>query len=101
MEYLPRMIDTLLQDYLDSFGAILIEGPKWCGKTTTGAHHAKSILQMQDPDRREAYLETAKIHPSNLLKGEYPRLIDEWQDAPAIWDAVRVAVDKTGDHGMF
>lgn len=83
-------------------GAVLIEGPKWCGKTTTAAQQAKSVLKLQDPDMRDAYLATAQTKPSNLLKGETPRLIDEWQDAPMIWDAVRTAVDnRGGEPGQF
>lgn len=96
MEYLPRIADTLLQERLEAFGAILIEGPKWTGKTTTAIQQAKSVIKMQDPDKADEYLQTASTMPSLLLKGEKPRLIDEWQDAPKIWDAVRVAVDNSG-----
>ena len=96
MEYLPRIADASLQERLEAFGAILIEGPKWTGKTTTAMQHAKSIIKMQDPDKADEYLETAATMPSLLLKGEKPRLIDEWQDAPKIWDAVRLAVDNSG-----
>ena len=96
MEYLPRIADTLLRERLEAFGAILVEGPKWTGKTTTAMQHAKSVIKMQDPDKADEYLETAATMPSLLLKGEKPRLIDEWQDAPKIWDAVRVAVDDSG-----
>lgn len=96
MGYLPRIADTLLKERLEAFGAILIEGPKWTGKTTTAMQHAKSIIKLQDPDKAEEYLETASSMPSLLLKGDKPRLIDEWQDAPKIWDAVRLAVDNTG-----
>ena len=81
---------------LEYMGAILIEGPKWCGKTTTAAQQANSVLKLQDPDMRDAYLVSAKTKPSNLLKGATPRLIDEWQDAPMIWDAVRTLVDERG-----
>ena len=101
MEYLHRIADKLLIDRLAAFGAVLIEGPKWCGKTTTASQQAKSIIRLQDPDMREAYLATAKARPSNLLRGETPRLIDEWQDAPVIWDAVRVAVDDRQKNGQF
>lgn len=96
MEYLPRIADGLLQERLEAFGAILIEGPKWTGKTTTAERHAKSVIKMQNPDKADEYLETASTMPSLLLKGEKPRLIDEWQDAPKIWDAVRLAVDNAG-----
>ena len=84
----------MLQERLETFGAVLIEGPKWTGKTTTAEQHAKSFIKLQDPDMADEYLATAAAKPSLLLKGEKPRLIDEWQDAPVIWDAVRIAVDK-------
>ena len=101
MEYLHRMADDLLQDNLEAFGAVLIEGPKWCGKTTTAEQQAASILRLQDPDTRDGYLATAAIRPSLLLNGETPRLIDEWQVAPTLWDAVRTTVDKRNDVGQF
>lgn len=85
MSYYKRTADALLQDLLDAFGAVLIEGPKWCGKTTTASQLANSILRMQDPSLREEYLVTAKTKPSILLNGATPRLIDEWQDAPMLW----------------
>lgn len=96
MDYLPRIADKMLQDRLEAFGAILIEGPKWTGKTTTALQHAHSVIKMQDPDKADEYLETAATMPSLLLKGDKPRLIDEWQDAPKIWDAVRLSVDNSG-----
>lgn len=101
MEYLPRIADKELQERLNAIGAVLIEGPKWCGKTTTAAQQAKSILRLQDPDMREAYMVTAKTKPSNLLQGDTPRLIDEWQDAPLLWDAVRTMVDNRCEVGQF
>lgn len=94
MKYLQRVADKMLQERLETFGAVLIEGPKWTGKTTTAEQHAKSFIKLQDPDMADEYLATAAAKPSLLLKGEKPRLIDEWQDAPVIWDAVRTAVDK-------
>jgi hypothetical protein len=100
-EYLKRVFDAQLSDYLDAFGAVLIEGPKWCGKTTTAMQQAKSVLRMQDPDTAEAYLATAQTKPSFLLMGATPRLIDEWQVAPVLWDAVRTAVDDRGRPGQF
>lgn len=96
MKYLARVADKMLQDRLEAFGAVLIEGPKWTGKTTTGEQHAKSVIKMQDPDKADEYIATAATKPSLLLKGEKPRLIDEWQDAPMLWDAVRTAVDNAG-----
>lgn len=101
MEYLRRVFDDQLSDYLDAFGAVLIEGPKWCGKTTTAMQQAKSVLRMQEPDKAQSYLATAQTKPSFLLMGETPRLIDEWQDAPVLWDAVRMMVDSRGIPGQF
>ncbi len=102
MEYFRRTADPMLAVLLEAFGAVLIEGPKWCGKTTTASQIAKSIIKMQDPDMRAEYLATAASKPSLLLKGETPRLIDEWQDAPVLWDAVRVLVDERGGRpGQF
>ena len=96
MEYLKRIADKMLAERLEAFGAILIEGPKWTGKTTTAQQHAKSVLKLQDPNMAQQYIQTANVMPSLLLRGEKPRLIDEWQDVPVIWDAVRTAVDDTG-----
>ena len=96
MKYLPRVADKMLQERLEAFGAVLIEGPKWTGKTTTAEQQAKSVIKLQNPDKVNEYLATAKTRPSLLLKGDQPRLIDEWQDAPMLWDAVRTAVDETG-----
>lgn len=101
MEYLKRIVDEELALRLEAFGAVQIKGPKWCGKTTTAMQQAKSVIRLQDPDRRAGYLATARTKPSILLKGETPRLIDEWQDAPVLWDAVRMAVDERGLKGQF
>lgn len=90
-----------MQERLEAFGAVLIEGPKWCGKTSTAMQAAASVLQLQDADFREDYLATAMSKPSLLLAGDTPRLIDEWQDAPVLWDAVRTMVDKRGLPGQF
>ncbi len=100
-KYLNRIADDILQMHLQTSGAVLIEGPKWCGKTMTAARAAKSELYMQDPDKRVSYLKAADTKPSLLLKGETPRLLDEWQTAPVLWDAVRYAVDQRGEHGQF
>ena len=100
-EYRKRIVDDELSLRLDAFGAVQIKGPKWCGKTTTAMEHAKSYIKLQDPDKRAGYLATAKAKPSLLLKGETPRLIDEWQDAPVLWDAVRMAVDERRAKGQF
>jgi predicted AAA+ superfamily ATPase len=101
MNYLNRIADKLLELRLEAFGAVQITGPKWCGKTTTAERCAASVIKMQDPDRREGYLATARTKPSLLLKGDTPRLIDEWQVAPVIWDAVRHAVDERRVRGQF
>lgn len=101
MKYLKRIADKQLELRLKAFGAVQIKGPKWCGKTTTAMMHAKSVLRLQDPDKRAGYLATARTKPSILLKGETPRLIDEWQDAPVLWDAVRLAVDDRKSKGQF
>lgn len=101
MEYLSRTADPILHLLLDAFGAVLIEGPKWCGKTTTAEQMAKSVIKLQDPDMQEDYLVTAQSKPSLLLNGETPRLIDEWQDIPVLWDSVRTMVDKRSKPGQF
>ncbi len=101
MRYLKRTADYQLSVRLEAFGAVQIKGPKWCGKTTTALRQAKSVIKMQDPDKREGYLATARTKPSLLLQGETPRLIDEWQVAPVLWDAVRHAVDERGLKGQF
>ena len=101
MKYLKRTADGFLSLQLASSGAVLIEGPKWCGKTTTAAQQAKSIISLQDPDMRDSYQATAAVKPSLLLAGDTPRLIDEWQEAPVLWDAVRAMVDKRNEFGQF
>lgn len=100
-EYIPRLVDLDIQKNLDVFGAVLIAGPKWSGKTTSAEQIAKSIVSMQDPDNSERYIAIARNKPSLLLKGEKPRLIDEWQVEPKIWDAVRYSVDREGMPGLY
>jgi uncharacterized protein len=100
-KYYDRLLDERLPLYLETFGAVLIEGPKWCGKTTTAVKHAKSVLKMQDPGQVKNNLLIADTAPQLLLEGEKPRLIDEWQAAPVLWDSVRVAVDESGEAGQF
>jgi len=100
-KYLPRIADAKLELALQAMGAILIEGPKWCGKTSTAEHIAKSVLYMQDPDTFDENMLKAKTKPSLLLEGETPRLLDEWQVAPVLWNAVRFAVDKRQKTGQF
>lgn len=100
--YLTRLADEQLVDMLKTFKAVYIAGPKWCGKTSTAERQAKSALYMQDPDTLSANLRVADTKPSLLLKGAQPRLLDEWQVAPVLWDAVRFAVDKSGgERGQY
>ena len=99
--YLSRICDFELQNALATMGATLIEGAKWCGKTSAAANIARSSLFMQDPDKASSYREMADTKPSLLLQGESPRLIDEWQMSPVLWDAVRFEVDKRGLPGQF
>lgn len=101
MKYLPRIADEILKFKLEAFGATLIVGPKGCGKTTTAKQQSKSFIELQDEDRREAYLSVAATQPSRLLIGDNPRLIDEWQDAPKIWGAVRKSCDDRGENGLY
>lgn len=98
--YKKRIADEIIRDKLSYMGAVLVRGAKWCGKTTTCAQLSKSTLYMGDPDSSEKNLELAKIRPSLLLAGANPRLIDEWQEAPQLWDAVRHSVDR-GTNGMY
>ena len=101
MAYFKRIIDDELDFRLRTFGAVLITGPKWSGKTTTAEQKAKTIIRFQDPDKIKGYIETAKVKPSLLLQGECPLLIDEWQIIPEIWDAVRINVDIEKQKGMY
>lgn len=100
-EYNYRIVDSLLQDKLEAKGAVLIEGPKWCGKTTTATQKAASILHMDNPTEKDQNLALAKLNPLRLLKGAVPRLIDEWQIAPTLWDSIRYEVDQREEMGQF
>ena len=100
-EYKARIVDNILKEKLEAKGAVVIEGPKWCGKTTTAMQVAGSILRMDEPRNREANIQMAEIDPGQLLKGNAPRLIDEWQIAPKLWDATRYEVDTRGKEGQF
>lgn len=100
-KYKIRIADKILQKKLDAKGAVLIEGAKWCGKTTTASQIAKSILSMQNPEEKEQNIRLAELSPSRLLNGKTPRLIDEWQLAPKLWDAVRFEVDKRDEFNRF
>ena len=99
--YIPRIADKILKEKLETSGAVWIRGPKWCGKTWTAKQQARSSLMMQDPDQTLNYLRTAGVKPSLLLEGDTPRLLDEWQMAPVLWDAVRYAVDIRAENGQF
>lgn len=99
--YKKRIADDLLNDLLESSGAVVVEGPKWCGKTTTATQVSKSVLRMDEPSKKEANIRTSEINPEQLLKGDAPRLIDEWQIAPKLWDAIRYEVDTRGAQGQF
>lgn len=99
--YKARIADGILEKKLAGKGAVLIEGPKWCGKTTTAEQMAGSVLYMDDPERVQQNLTMAEINPRRLLQGEAPRLIDEWQLAPKLWDAVRFEVDHRDELGQF
>ncbi|MBD5366098.1 MAG: ATP-binding protein [Bacteroides sp.] len=100
-EYKPRIADSILANKLKGMGAVLIEGPKWCGKTTTAEQQANSIIYMDNPLMRDSNIEAANIDPSLILDGAVPRLIDEWQIAPKLWDAIRFTVDHRGEDGQF
>ncbi len=99
--YIPRISDALLVNKLRHSGAVLITGPKWCGKTSTALVASKSVVYMQDPDKGPSYMMAADTKPSLLLEGNVPHLIDEWQMAPVLWDAVRFAVDRRQEFGQF
>lgn len=99
--YKPRIADILLKKKLDGMGAVLIEGPKWCGKTTTAEQQAKSVVYMDDTEEGTNWQQLALLNPKGVLAGETPRLIDEWQNVPMLWDAVRFEVDHREHDGQF
>ncbi|MBP7159818.1 ATP-binding protein [Myxococcota bacterium] len=100
-KYLPRIIDKLLSERLEAKGAVLLEGPKWCGKTTSAKQIAASFISMDQPEMIKQYQSMAELSPLALLEGETPRLIDEWQIAPNLWNAVRYEVDQRDEFGQF
>ena len=100
-EYMPRIIDNILKNKLEYMGAVVIEGPKWCGKSTTAKNIAKSLIELQDPDNKIQYDNINTTKPSLFLEGEKPRLLDEWQMYPVIWDSIRTDVDRTGLKGQY
>ncbi|MCL1877990.1 MAG: AAA family ATPase, partial [Defluviitaleaceae bacterium] len=99
--YEPRLIDSKVARYMGLFGALSIEGPKWCGKTWTALNHVNSAVYILDPENNYANRESARLNPSAILTGEKPLLVDEWQEVPGIWDAVRFASDRTKEKGLF
>jgi predicted AAA+ superfamily ATPase len=112
--YLPRLVDEKIERYLKLFGALSIEGPKWCGKTWTALNHANSVIYLLDPENSYANREAARLNPASILEpkpgqkdegapfeGSYPLLVDEWQEVPGIWDAVRFACDRKKMKGLF
>lgn len=101
LNYKPRIIDAKVGEYLSAFGAVCIEGPKWCGKTWTSAQHSKSEIYIGDPANNFQNRQLAELSPELVLTGEAPRLIDEWQEVPPLWDAVRYKVDQTAEKGQF
>ncbi len=99
--YKPRLVDNLVEEYLKTFGALCIEGPKWCGKTWTSSFHCSSEIMIGNPEGNFQNRQLAEMSPSLVLEGDIPRLIDEWQEVPQLWDAVRYKVDQTGQKGQF
>ena len=100
-KYMPRIVDSVLENKLKYMGAVLIEGCKWCGKSTTARQFAKSYIEFQDPDKKLQYDNTNQTKPSLFLEGEKPRLFDEWQMYPVVWDSIRMDVDHTGLKGQY
>ncbi len=100
-DYKKRIIDETLKKYLETFGALLIEGPKWCGKTWTGSNASNSVFLLADPKNNFNNKQIALLNPDIVLNGDNPRLIDEWQEVPSLWDAVRGRVDESAKKGQF
>lgn len=101
MKYLKRVVDSEIDELMQIMGAVLIEGCKWCGKSTTGLHHAKSVIEFQNPDRKQEYDDIRNTKPSLFLNGEKPRMFDEWQMYPVVWDSIRTDVDHSGLKGQY
>ena len=101
MNYFPRIVDSEIDELMEIMGAVLIEGCKWCGKSTTGSHHAKSIIEFQNPDRKQEYDEIKNTKPSLFLNGEKPRMFDEWQMYPVVWDSIRTDIDHSRKKGEY
>ncbi len=101
MKYIPRLVDSRLNHMLETFGAVLLRGPKWCGKTTTASHHVSSSLYLTNPANDFSDRRLAELEPSIAIEGSNPRLLDEWQEVPKLWDAVRYECDRRGGAGYF
>lgn len=101
MKYLPRIVDSEIKELMEIMGAVLIEGCKWCGKSTTGLYHAKSVIEFQNPDKKQVYDEIKNTKPSLFLNGDKPRMFDEWQMYPVVWDAIRTDVDHSQLKGQY
>lgn len=100
-KYIPRIVDDILKNKLEYMGAVVIEGPKWCGKSTTAKQFSKSVIELQDPDKKIQYDNISNTKPSLFLVGDKPRLFDEWQMYPVIWDSIRMDVDHTSLKGQY
>ena len=100
-KYKPRLVDKKIKEYLKTFGAVCVEGPKWCGKTWTSAYHSASQILIGSPENNFQNRKLAELSPGLVLEGETPRLIDEWQEVPPLWDAIRYEVDKRAEKGQF
>lgn len=100
-DYKPRLIDRQVEDFLTAMGAVVIEGPKWCGKTWTSAQHSGSEFYVGSPDGNFQNKRLAELSPEKVLEGKAPRMLDEWQEVPALWDAVRAEVDRRNAKGQF
>ena len=99
--YLPRVVDKEIDELMEIMGAVLIEGCKWCGKSTTGLKHSKSVIEFQNPDKIQEYEEIKNTQPSLFLKGDKPRMFDEWQMYPVVWDSIRTDVDHSQKKGQY
>ena len=99
--YKPRIVDAQIENALSTFGAVCVEGPKWCGKTWTSDFHAKSKIELGDPSGNFQNRQLAELDPKLVLSGDTPRLVDEWQEVPSVWDAVRYEVDHRAAKGQF
>lgn len=100
-KYMPRIVDGIIKNKLEYMGAIVIEGPKWCGKSTTAKQFCNSLIELQNPDKKIQYDNISNTKPSLFLEGEKPRLFDEWQMYPVIWDSIRMDIDHTGLKGQY